>query len=836
MMKNLFSSIWTYVLAIVAFALIASLYMYPELEGKVIIAHDNLSWRGARQEVLNYHEETGEDSWWTGSVFSGMPNYQIGGGQSLSGKMMYALNKVTHYGCNNSPIFMVFFYLIGFFALLLAFGVNKWLAAVGAVAMAFSSYFFIIIGASHNSKTATLALMAFVVGGFYLIYNDKKVLGVCLTMLFVAVGFYPHPQMSYYYCFIIGFLFLAELWKHFKTKEWKKFAVSSVLFLGSFLIGLGTGFSLFYANSEYMGETMRGGHSDLVKDNDSGTQKGGLDLDYATAWSYGIDETMTLMIPNFNGGSSNYSLNEKSELYTMMMKNGVDKKSAKQFCQNVPLYWGDQPFTAGPVYVGAIICFLFVLGLMIVEGPYKWALLAVTLLSITLSWGNNFMTLTRLFFDVVPMYNKFRAVSSILIIAEVTMPLLGFMALKKVIEKDVDQKKILKSIYVSAGVTGGLCLFFALFGGSFYDFSSTGDQRLFSHIPEWLGGAVIDQRASMFSSDCWRSFFFIAIAASLIWFFAKFEKMSVGLFASILGMLILSDMWPVDKRYMNDSAFSPKKQIDAYFKKKPYEEELLKDPSHFRVLNLSANVFNESRTSYYFKSIGGYSAVKLRRYQDLIDQHISPELNPAMSAVSQTAGRLQFCNGDSLFPVLNMLNAKYFIVPLQNGEELPVENTHAMGNAWFVSDCKIVDTPNEECDALSQVNLRDVAVLDTKFASYVKDQNYSKDSTSSILLTKYTPEYIEYESSSSKNGLAVFSEIYYPYGWKAYIDGEFMDHIRVDYMLRALNIPAGNHKIRFEFRPDSVENGDIIAVICVIILYLTLIASVIYGVLMLRKR
>lgn len=816
-------------LCVALFALIAAFYMSPIFDGKTIIANDNLSWRGSYHEVEQYHEETGNASWWTGSMFSGMPNYQIGGGNTFSRELKHPVNWLTHYGANYSNAFvMVLLYTLGFFVLLLAFNVNVWLSAVGAIAIAFSSYFFIIIGASHNSKTVTLALFSIVIAGFYMIFNGRKKLGVCLTMFFVSVGFVPHPQVAYYYCFIIGFCFLAELWKHYKSKAWKEFGVSTALFVASFLIGVGTESSLTFANMEYTSETMRGGHSDLVKESDAENKTKGLDLDYATAWSYGIDETLTFLVPNYMGGSSNYNVGGNSDLYETMKRNRVDANVAKQFCQNVPTYWGDQPFTSGPVYMGAVVCFLFVLGLLIVEGPYKWALLGVTILSIMLSWGHNFMPLTKLFFSIMPMYNKFRAVSSILIIAEVTMPLLGFLALKRISERSTNVDFLKKSIRNAAIITGGLCLLLIVVGEIFFDFSSPMDERNFSQLPDWLSSAIVSQRVTMFFEDCWRSFIFVALAGALTWFFVSNKNFKLTYFAVALGVLVLADLWPVDKRYMNDSAFSPEKNIKAYFKKKPYEEQMLQDTTHFRVLNLTSNTFNEARTSYYFKSIGGYSAAKLRRYQDLIDQHIAPEFNPLFSALSSTGGRLELCDGDSLFPVLNMLNAKYFVVPLQNKEEVAIQNPHAMGNAWFVSNVKCVQNANEECDALATENLRDVAVMDKQFDSYVNGKSFYKDSLSSIVLTKYTPEYIDYKSSSSQDGLAVFSEIYYPYGWKAYIDGEYKEHFRVDYMLRALSIPAGEHTIRFVFAPDSIVRGDVISSICTILMYLIILGGVVW--------
>ncbi len=817
-----------YIFAILVFCSISAVYMSSALSNKVIISNDYLSWRGARQELTSYTDQTGDHSWWTGSMFSGMPNYQIGGGSCVGLDMMTPLNYITHYGCNHSAIVIVFLYLIGFFALMLAFRVNKMLAVVGAIAMAFSSYFFIIIGAGHNTKTATLGLMAFVLAGHYCIYNDKRILGACMTMLFVATGFYPHPQMAYYYCFILGAFMLAELWKHKQSGKWKDFAISTAIFVASFLVGLGTGFSSFFANSEYVSETMRGGHSDLVKESDAKNKTNGLDLDYATAWSYGIEETFTFLVPNYMGGSSNYKVGVKSDVYKAMKKNKVDDRTAKQFCQSIPTYWGTQPFTSGPVYMGAIVCFLFVLGLLIVKGPYKWAILGITVLSILLSWGHNYMSLTKFFFTVVPMYSKFRAVSSILIIAEITIPLLGFLALKRISERDMDEGKLKKSIIIATAATGGLCLLLAMFGAAFFDFTSPSDEKSLSQLPEWLNAAILSERKSMLLSDCIRSAIFVFLAGALTWLFAFKKSFKLSYFALALGVLVLADMWPVNKRYMNDSAFSPEKSLKSYFKMKPYEAEILKDKTHYRVLNLASNTFNESRTSYYFKSIGGYSAAKLRRYQDLIDQHIAPEFTPLFSALSATGGRLEYCNGDSLFPVLNMLNAKYFIVPLQTKEEIAIPNPHAMGNAWFVKDVKCVQNANEECDALSIVNLHDVAVMDKSFDSYLNGKSFSRDSMSSITLTKYTPEYIEYKSNSSTDGLAVFSEIYYPYGWKAYIDGKFCDHVRVNYMLRGLSIPAGEHDIRFAFEPSSITKGDTISIVCIVIMYLFFLGSIVW--------
>jgi hypothetical protein len=708
---------------------------------------------------------------------------------------------------------IVILYCLAYFLLLSAMGVNKWLAAVGGLATAFSSYFFIIIGANHFSKTSSLAFMAMVAAGFYLIYHGRRGWGIALTMICSAIGLYPHPQMAYYMCILIGFFFLAELWEHIRTKRWKDFGISTLLFVLSFGIGAGTGTAATFANMEYAAETMRGGHSDLVKSNDGENKTKGLDLDYATAWSYGIDETWTFLVPNYMGGSSNYKLDKESVLYKEMVKHGVDRRTSEQFCQSVPTYWGEQPFTAGPVYMGAAVCLLFVLGLCIVRGPYKWALLAATLLSLFLSWGYHWMGLTRFFFDVVPMYNKFRTVSSILVIAEVSMPLLAFLAIKQLMNEGLDRAKTFKALYFATGITAGCCLLLALFGGSL-SFISPNDEKIFAQLPGWLSDAIVAQRQSLFSVDCWRSFAFVLLTAFVLWIFIK-TKMKPFYLALLLGVIVLADMWPVNKRYMNDSMFSSPRGFENSFAIQPYEQQILQDQTpHFRVFNLTVSPFNDARTSYRLKSIGGYSAAKLRRYQDLIDQHLS-KMN---------------------MKVINMLNTKYFIVPDQQGGVAVQLNPDAMGNAWFVDTLRVVDTANEESDALNTLDLHTTAVLDRSFAPYVENLTPGRDSTAQVTLTQYTPEFVEYDASCAQPGTIVFSEIYYPYGWKAYVDGTPVEHYRVNYMLRALNVPAGQHHIRFEFRPDSVAKGNTLSMIFVFAMYGVLLLLIVFGVLRLRKR
>jgi len=824
-----FKNLLPYLLAVIVFSIVACVYMSPVLDGKVIATSDGIQGRAAVQECVEYYKQTGDRSWWTGSMFSGMPNYQIGGGKYLSDLWLRPLREVLLWGHSN-VIGIVLIYCLCFFALLRSMRVDKWLSIVGALAIAFSSYFFIIIGANHHSKTSSLALMSLALAGFYLIFHGHRKTGICFSLLGSMAGFYPHPQMSYYVCFIFAAFGIAELCSTIVSRQWKAFGLNCMLALGALGIGVGTGTANIFTNMEYAEETMRGGHSDLEKTTDSENKTAGLDLDYATNWSYGIDECWTFLIPDYMGGSSHYNLGRDNDVYDDMVHQGVPRKSAEQFCEGLPVYWGDQPFTAGPVYMGAIVCLLFVLALLIVEGPYKWALLVVTLLSIMLSWGHNWMGFTRFFFENVPMYNKFRTVSSILVIAEITMPLLGFLALKKV--ADVKQKALeasasaeqyaqqnevstlaQKVLYAVATIV--VLLFVALLTTS--GFTSANDAAIFQQLPEWLSDDIVMLRRSMFRSDVWRSMGFAVVAAGLVWFYLRSYKFrSTALLAAVLGVLVLADMWPVDKRYMNDAMFSKGNSFEQAFKMQPWEKLILdhdKDPN-FRVFNVAQNPFNDARTSYRMKSIGGYSAAKLRRYQDLIDQHLSK----------------------MHMPVINMLNTKYFIVEdQQSGQLVPQLNPDAMGNAWFVDTLVVVNTANEECDGLMQYDLHTTAVVDkeqlpTDLTANGPIVTLPNDSTATVTLTKYTPEYVEYDSKSSQPRTAVFSEIYYNKGWKAYIDGNPVDHFRVNYLLRALNIPAGQHHIRFEFRPDSVEKGNTLSMTFVILMYLIILGCIGLGV------
>ena len=788
--KVFLSKYGAYIVAAIVFVTLTLVYCMPALQGKVLQQGDTMQWKGMAHELKEYNETAETPANWTNSMFGGMPGYQItmkNPGNAVT-DVVWAVDRFFR-GLTtlffDSVLALLLGYFLGFFLMLRAFGVEKWLSIVGSIAISMSSYFFLIIPAGHETKALTLGMMAPVIGGFFLIFRKNYGWGAALVMLYSSIGMMKHPQMSYYLFMMMGLFCIAELYLHIKEKRLKDLGIAVAVFALALAVGVGTGYSTLKANSEYMKETMRGGHSDLVAEGEQASK--GLDIEYATAWSYGIDETLTLLIPNYMGGSSNYNVGRNSQMYDTLVSAGVNRSYASELVSALPTYWGEQPFTAGPVYVGAIVCLLFLLGCLIVKGPYKWALLAATVFSILLSWGHNFMGFTEFFYKYFPFYNKFRTVSSILVVAEVAMPLLGFLALKTISDArrsgqwEELRRGYLRSLAIASGVTGGICLVLALLGGSLCSFSSSYDAHTLGGMPQWFMDALYDERAALLRRDAWRSFAFIALGAAVLALHLS-DKLKYAPFVAALGVLVLADLWPVDKRFFGDDNWVSRKQNDSYFQMQPYEKKILEDEGYFRVMNLTTNTFNESRTSYYLHSVGGYHAAKLRRYQDLIDEHLSK-------------GNME---------VINMLNTRYFIQD-QDGVPQPVLNPGAYGNAWFVDEVKLVDSAREESDALRSLDLRRCAVADSRFEEFVKTPQGRPDG--SIELLSYAPDRLVYHSSSSCDATAVFSEIYYPYGWKSYIDGEPCGHFRSDYVLRAMSVPAGEHEIVFEFRPDSIYKG-----------------------------
>lgn len=776
-----------YVVALVLFLGFALLYCSPILDGKVLQAGDVNNWKGGAHEAHEFLEKEGYSPWWTNSMFGGMPTYQITGNLPSS-KLRKGMEVITFFGFTEdmAAIGLIIAYLCGFFIMLLCFGITPWLSIIGAFALTLSSYFMLIIPAGHMTKAAGLAMLAPMVGGMYATFRKKYWLGIPSFLIYGIIGVNLHPQMTYYVGLLIGVLVITELYIHISEKRWKDLGVSIVVLLGCALLIFGTKLSWWQMNQGYLKETMRGGHSELTRadDNTDASKNVGLDIDYATAWSYGKAETLTLLIPNYQGGCSGYDLGEGSQLEKDLKKLGVPGRSAKQFCQSAPTYWGEKPFTSGPVYVGAIICFLFILGLLIVPGPYKWTLLIATIFSITLAWGRNLMGWTELFFNYFPMYNKFRTVESILIVAEVTIPLLGFLGLKQLVEHPVEKKEQIK-IGIAGGITAAICLIVALFGGSF-DVTSSYDAQWKAQVGDQIYRLILDQRHAMMTESAWRSFGFVLVSTiglSIYGMLQQKKNAKVWLYLG-LGTLILIDMIPVNRHFFNADNFVTKKDSNRFFAIQPWEEQILQDTSlDYRVFNMAANTFNDARTSYRLKSIGGYSAAKLRRYQDLIDAHIS----------------------QNNWKVIDMLNTKYIIT--RDGQVHL--NPGAMGNAWFVNDVQFVDTPDEESEALRTLDLHTTAVADKKFAKVLDvtkpeanllmafDEEY-------IRMTSYAPNKLEYEFQAEQNKLVVFSEIYYPEGWHLYLDGKEISLGRANYILRAAVIPSGRHELRMEFIPSAL--------------------------------
>lgn len=707
---------------------------------------------------------------------------------------------------------LTFILLLGFYILLRAFGIPAWLAGLGGIMWAFSSYFFILISAGHIWKFITLAYIPPTIAGIVLAYRGKLLAGGILTAFFIALQIMSnHVQMSYYFLFVILFIAGAYFEDAWRNKTLPQFFKASAVLLVSALIGVAANLSNLYHTYTYSKETMRG-KSELVQTGDAAKQtSSGLDRDYITNWSYGIGETWTLLVPNFKGGSSSAPLSQSEA--------AMEKANPMygSLYNSLPQYFGSQPWTAGPVYVGAFVLFLFVLGCFIVKGPLKWALLGATFFSIVLAWGKNFMPLTDFFIDYVPMYNKFRAVSSILVIAEFTIPLLAIFALKRVLEEPGIWKQNKKAFGISLALTAGVALLLTVAPGSLGSgfvpaqeaqmLQNAVDQQM---IPaNELSGILAnlsEMRGALVSADALRSFIIICIGCALLWLHAA-GKLRQSLTVAGITVLCLVDMWSVNKRYLHDEQFVPRSIQTETFSKTKTDELILQDKSpDYRVLNFATDAFNENNTSYWHKNIGGYHAAKLRRYQELIERHISPEMQAAYQAIAAAGGEMDSVDA-SKFRVLNMLNTKYFILPAgQQGQTVPVLNPYANGNAWFVKNVQYVNNANEEIDALKTILPTETAVVDARFKDMLKGISEAhKDSLSSIRLTSYEPNRLVYETENAGDGIAVFSEIYYPNGWQVTIDGKPAGLGRADYVLRALYIPAGKHTVEMRFDPKSLH-------------------------------
>ena len=811
------------VLVVLLFAVLAFAYFFPaDIEGRILYRHDASAGRGAGQEGIEYLQKTGERSRWTNALFGGMPTYQTAPSYGSTDLLTKVVNAYHLWLPEN--VWYVFVYLLGFYILLRAFDFRQHLAALGSIIWAFSTYFLIIIAAGHIWKVWALAYLPPMIAGVVLAYRGRYLWGLLVTAVFTAFEINAnHVQMTYYYLFIILFLVIAWLIEAIREHQLARFMKATAVCVAGAAIGLCINLSNLYHTWQYSQETMRG-KSELVKENSANQTSSGLERDYITQWSYGIDETWTLLIPNTKGGASMpLSMNETAMEHA--------DNNFTTIYQQIGQYWGEQPGTSGPVYVGAFVMMLFILGLFIVKGPVKWALLAATILSILLSWGKNFMGLTDFFLDYVPMYAKFRTVASILVIAEFTIPLLAMLALRELMRiwESRETGAVNKYLLISFGLTAGIALLFAVIPSVFFSsFISSAEMHALQGLPaeyfQPLVSNLTEMRQAVFTADCWRTFWIIVIGTGILLLY-KYGKLKANYMVGAILVLCLIDLWQVNKRYLNDEMFVPASEREAPQQKTQTDELILRDQSlDYRVLNLASNTFNENETSYYHKSIGGYHAAKLRRYQELIEAYIAPEMQSLTKAVAEAGGDMTQVNGDSICPVLNMLNTKYFIFPLEGGQTVPIQNPYVYGNAWFVDEIQYVENANDEIAALGKLALRHQAVADVKFKTQLGEAT-EQDTTSIVTITGYEPNRLTYDVNSGKGGVLVFSEIYYP-GWTATVDGKPVELGRVDYVLRALQIQPGKHQVELSFFPKSVDMTETVAYTAFGVLLLVLVGIV----------
>jgi len=813
MMKFSWKKSLPHITAIILFLLLPILYFSPVLENKQLSQHDSQTYIGMSKEIVDYNKKSDDLALWSNSMFGGMPSYLIGLPTTTVITSVFTFTNL--YGWR--PVNFVFLYLIGFYIALLLFGVSPWLAIVGALSFGFGSYNFIIIAAGHASKAIAIGYMAPVIAGFYYALKKEKWIGSAIFSIFLALEIYTnHPQITYYTFLILMIMGVTELITIIKGKEDIRVLLIKLAIIFAFaFLAIAANSNKLWTTWEYGKYSMRG-KSDLTSDKENKTT--GLDRDYATGWSYGIGETLTLLIPNFNGGSSAVGFSEDSETGKVLKSNNVP--NAGTVVKQLPGYWGSQPGTSGPVYFGAVVCFLFILGLFLLKGPIRIWIVIATVLSIALAWGHNFMPLTNLFLDYFPGYNKFRTVTMILVIAGFTFPLFGFLTLQKILDREIDRKTWLKPLAWSVGLTAGIALIFALLPGIAGSFVSSAD----SQFPNWLQSSLIADRESLLRSDAFRSAIFILLGAGVIWAYVE-EKLKVNATLIVLGALILVDMWGVDKRYLHDGLFVSDREAKNPYKATTADLAILKDKSaDYRVLNMAVSTFNDASTSYFHQSIGGYHGAKMRRYQELIDFHISNE----MTLLAQRLPKIKSEAGmDSLFlglNTLNMLNTKYLI---WNSEAAPIQNNHALGSVWLVNKYKIVENADQEIAALKFIDPSREVVIDKKFERLISGEVLKNDSEAKIALTQKSLNKMIYHYQGNGNQLAVFSAIYYPKGWNAYIDGKITPHFQADYLLRSMLLKKGNYDIVFKFEPNSFVVGQKISVWSSILLLLLITGLVI---------
>ncbi len=793
-MKISIGRIAPYVIALITFIFIAVIYFSPVLEGKKIFQNDIKHFTGMAKEVNDFRKENDAEPYWTNAAFGGMPTYNLSA--LYPNNYIKKVDKIFRF--LPRPADYLFLYFLSFFVLLLVLKVDVKLAALGALAFGFSTYYIIILGVGHNAKAHAIAYMPLVLAGILMVLQHKYLWGFILTAFAMALEINAsHPQMTYYLLFtvlILGLVFLVEA---LKDKQLPSFLKSIAVLVVAVILAVGINATSLLATKEYASYSTRG-KSELTIGPDGSVKKpsNGLSKEYITTYSYGIPETFNLFIPRFMGGGNSENIGLDSNIY-QFLKDKTAPRQAKQFVEFAPMYWGKQPIVEAPAYIGAIMMFLFVLGIFIVKGKLKKWLVAAFVFSILLSWGKNLDFLTNFFIDYVPLYNKFRAVSSIQVIAEMVVPLLGILALQAFFSNKITKEIKLNTLKKSVLITGGLALIFTLFGRSLFAFEGFRDGNYAEMMNGGLLEAIIADRKAIFFKDSLRTLILIVISAGILWLSLK-EKINKNIAIISLAVLILFDLVAVDRRYVNEEDFLIARKIDKPFVASEIDKEILKDKSYYRVANYIGDPMNDGGTSYFHKSIGGYHAAKLGRYQELYEFQISR----------------------NNIEVLNMMNTKYFMFTDGSQRETVQINPDANGNAWFVNQIKIVSDANKEIVALDSLKTKTEAVIDRRLVTKDFVTNYPKDSVASIELTSYKANELEYKTYSEEPQFAVFSEIYYKNGWNAYIDGELKTHYRVNYVLRGLEIPKGNHVINFKFEPTVIKKGNTIVIISYLLLIL----------------
>ena len=772
-------------LVVLGFIVMAVAYFSPILQGKEIYQSDIAQYVGMARQQNEFRAETGEEPYWTDAAFGGMPTYQLGA--HYPHNYIKALDSALRF--LPRPADYLFLYFIGIYVLLLVLRVNYKLAFLGALAFGFSTYLIIILGVGHNAKAHAIAYMPLVLGGILLCFRGKYLGGFLLLAVGMALEIGAnHFQMTYYLLLLVIVLGMVYLLDAFKRDKLPHFFKALGVMVAAVILAVGANATNLMATQEYTAFSTRGDTGLTIKPDGSKAPESGLDYSYITEYSYGKLETFNLFIPRFMGGASMESIGTDSESYKVLLNLGVPPVQAAQFTREAP------------TYIGATVLFLFVLALFLVKGRTKWWIVGGSILALLLSWGRNFSFLTELFIDVVPLYNKFRAVSSLQVILELCIPILAVVGLSKLFYSDRTREEKYHALKWSAIIVGGLALVFLLFKSVLFSFSGAVDAQMQYLGPEFLK-ALKEDRKAIFTSDTIRSLIFVLLSAGVVWYFLK-EKINRNTAIALLGLLILVDLVAVDRRYVNSDDFVNSRMMEEPFQATPADLQIMEDTTHYRVLDLSANPFNTARTSYFHKSIGGYHAAKPGRIQDLFNFHIA----------------------ENNLEVLNMLNAKYFIVAGEEGI-VAQENPDANGNAWFVENVMLVDSANEEIMALEEINTKKTAVLNRKFEEFLPAKGFKADEKAQIELTAYSPNELTYQYFAEGEQLVVFSEIYYPNGWQAYIDGEKVPHFQADYVLRAMIVPGGEHAITFKFEPKVIQTGSTIALASSILLGLALIGG-----------